>query len=320
MKVLITGATGLIGNAITDILVRQGATVHYLTTSREKLETKDAIKGFYWNPEIGEIDTACFEGVTAIINLAGASISKRWTKSYKKTILKSRIQSLQTLHTALKNVDTSNITSFVSASAIGIYPNSLTTLYDEDEARVDDSFLGRVVEAWEEEADTFKEFPFSVAKIRIGLVLSAEGGALPQMVKPIRYYIGAPFGTGEQWQSWIHLEDLARMFIHVVEEQLKGTFNGVAPNPVTNAKLTKEIAEVVDRPLLLPNIPKLAMKLVLGEMAYILFASQRVSCKKVQEEGFEFRFHNLNGTLEDLLKTESENKSATSAAHTKEFV
>ncbi len=320
MRILITGATGLIGRAITDILIRQGSTVHYLTTSRDKLKSEGNTKGFYWNPKGGEIDMACFDGVSAIINLAGAGISKKWTKSYKKTVLDSRVQSLKTLHSALKKIDTSNIASFVSASAIGIYPSSLGTLYAEDEKHVDDSFLGRVVEAWENEINTFKDFSFPVTKVRIGLVLSMAGGALPQMVKPILYYVGAPFGNGEQWQSWIHIEDLARMFIYLIENKEKGVFNGVAPNPVTNTKLTKEIAEVVDRPLLLPNIPKGAMKLILGEMAYILFASQRVSSKKIQEKGFEFNFHNLHGALEDLLKIAKENKSDTSSTFKKEYV
>lgn len=320
MKILITGATGLVGKAITDILVGQNIGVHYLTTSREKLESSELVKGFYWNPRTGEIDMDCFKGVTAIINLAGASISERWTQSYKNVILKSRIQSLQTLKRALEKIDRSTITSFVSASAIGIYPDSLGTLYKEEDQLVDDSFLGAVVKAWEEQIDTFRSFEFPVAKIRIGLVLSVNGGALPKMVKPIQYCVGAPFGTGEQWQSWIHIDDLARMFLFLVENKKQGVFNGVAPNPVTNTKLTKEIAEVVKRPLILPNIPKIVMKMVLGEMSYLLFASQRVSSKKVQESGFEFEFHNVNGALENLLEIDAQNETDANSPLKKEYV
>ena len=316
MRILITGATGLVGSEITRICQERKIPVNYLTTSKEKIATKSDYHGYYWNPDKGEIDSRCFEGVTAIINLAGASISKRWTEDYKKTILSSRIDSLRTLHKALKKYGEENpeaygaIGSFVSASAIGIYPNSLSNYYREDENQVDDSFLGEVVAAWEKEADTFGAFDFPVAKVRIGLVMSEKGGALPEMTKPIRNYIGAAFGSGEQWQSWIHISDLARIFLFAVQHGLEGVYNGVGPNPITNNKLVKEIAKVVEKPLLLPNIPKFAMKALLGEMSYILFASQRVSCKKIEEAGFGFDYHNVCVALKAIYgKAAAEEKS-----------
>ena len=309
MKVLITGATGLVGSEIVRQCQDRKIPVNYLTTSKKKIEKKTNYNGFYWNPDSGEIDDQCFEGVTAIVNLAGASISKRWTSRYKKVILSSRINSLKTLHKALKkqktlhNENYNRITSFVSASAIGIYPDSLSKYYIEDEAKVvDDSFLGEVVELWERQADTFQVFDFSVAKVRIGLVMSSDGGALPELAKPIKNYVGAAFGSGQQWQSWIHISDLGRIFLHTVENALSGVYNGVGPNPVTNTKLVKEIAKVVDKPLILPNIPKFIMYTVLGEMAYILFASQRVSCKKIEEEGFSFRYPNVCLALEQIYE------------------
>jgi uncharacterized protein (TIGR01777 family) len=306
MKVLITGATGLIGNEIVALCHQRKLEVNFLTTSKDKLIQKENLKGYYWNPATAKIDLECFQGVSAIINLAGASISKRWTKSYKKEILSSRLDSLRTLYGALKKIDGSQIKSFVSASAVGIYPNSLTSLYDEDENKVDDSFLGAVVEAWEKEVDLFAEFGFTVAKIRIGLVMSAKGGALPEMSKPIKYGLGAAFGSGEQWQSWIHISDLAHIFIFVIENELQGIYNGVGPNPVTNSKLVREIAKVLDRPLILPNIPKFAMKALLGEMSYILFASQRVSSKKIEEEGFIFRYRNICLALQEIYQVQPE--------------
>ena len=300
MKVLITGATGLVGSEITALCHTQGMQVNYLTTSKKKILSKENYQGFYWNPDLGEIDLKCFEGVSAIINLAGASISKRWTSEYKKIILNSRINTLQTLNKGLQRIDSGSINSFVSASAIGIYPNSLTEFYEEDETAVDDSFLGEVVAAWEKEIDTFTTFGFSVAKVRIGLVMSANGGALPEMAKPVKYYAGAAFGSGEQWQSWVHITDLARIFLFVIAHKLSGVYNGVGPNPVTNTKLVKEIAQVLKKPLFLPNVPQFAMKILLGEMAYLLFASQRVCSKNIEEEGFVFQHMNVNSALENI--------------------
>lgn len=320
MKVLITGATGLVGKAITEVLLNKGVAVNYLTTRKEKIVSAENFNGFYWNPAKGEVDYECFRDVSAIINLAGSSIAKRWTETYKKKILSSRIDSLETLYNALKEIDSSQIKSFVSASAIGIYPNSLLTFYDENETAIDDSFLGKVVRDWENKIDTLDTLDFNVAKIRIGIVLSTQGGALPKMVRPIQNFVGAVFGSGNQWQSWIHIEDLAQMFVFAIENHLKGTFNGVAPNPVTNAKMTKELAKVLNRPLVLPNIPKFVMQTILGEMAYLLFASQRVSCKRIEKKGFIFQHPNISSALEHLYVSGDGQSESKMASLNKEFV
>ncbi len=319
MKVLITGATGLVGKAIVNELNDNGVQVNYLTTSKAKLVAKENYKGYYWNPVKNEIDLDCFEGVTSIINLAGASISKRWTTSYKAKVLDSRIDSLRTLKEGIEKSGSDTITALVSASAIGIYPNSLSSFYTEEEQQVDESFLGDVVKAWEEEIDTFKNFGFNVAKIRIGLVLSNEGGALPQMARPIKNYVGAAFGSGEQWQSWIHVDDLARMFVFAIAHNLKGIYNGVAPNPVTNIKMTKELAKVLEKPLFLPNIPEFAMKTILGEMSYLLFASQRVSSKRIETKGFKFNFKSVCDALKEIYGKQAA-KEETMSSFSKEYV
>ncbi|MGJ8737928.1 TIGR01777 family oxidoreductase [Zobellia laminariae] len=319
MRILITGATGLVGSAIVEQCHKKDIAVNYLTTSKSKITSEPKFQGYYWNPDKGEIDLDSLVGVSAIINLAGASISKRWTSSYKKEIMSSRVNSLRTLHTALEKVDATDIFSFVSASAIGRYPDSLSKFYTEEETAVDDSFLGEVVEVWENEVDKFNSFDFKVAKVRIGLVMSCKGGALPEMAKPVKNYVGAAFGSGEQWQSWVHVSDLARIFMFVVEHGLEGVYNGVGPNPVTNTKLVKEIAKVLDRPIVLPNIPKLVMKIILGKMSYLLFASQRVSCKKIEEEGFNFIFPNVCVALEAIYSSPECTESSELGSLTKEY-
>ncbi|TDU42687.1 hypothetical protein BXY82_0080 [Gelidibacter sediminis] len=302
MTILITGATGLIGREIVKRCHEQGISVHYLTTSKDKIQSQENYKGFYWNPKEGIIDSKCFNNVDAIINLAGATIAKRWTDSYKTVILNSRINTLQCLKDALLKVESHHIRHIVSASAVGIYPDSFTKYYEETNTKVSPTFLGEVVSAWENAVDDFEAMGLMVSKVRIGLVLDDNEGALPQIMKPTSLGLGAAFGSGDQWQSWIHVYDLSRIFVHIIQEELEGVFNGVAPNPITNTELTKGVAKALHKPLFLPNIPKFAMKLALGEMHILLFESQRVSSKKIEETGFDFTYSNIQPALENLLQ------------------
>lgn len=302
MNILITGATGLVGKEIVKRCHEASFNVHYLTTSKDKLESKPNYKGFYWNPEANEIDTSCFEGVDAIINLAGATIAQRWTAENKQAILQSRTQSLHCLKQGLMDWNPEHqIKQIVSASAIGIYPNSCTNYYHEDYEEISSTFLGDVVSVWEKTVDEFAELGLTTSKVRIGLVLDEHEGALPQMVKPIKLGMGAPFGSGDQWQSWIHIEDLSRIFMYILTHKLEGVYNGVAPNPVNNTDLTKTIAETLHKPLILPHIPEFVMSLVLGDMHILLFESQRVSSRKIEDVGFHFKYSNLKPALEDIL-------------------
>lgn len=300
MTVLITGATGLIGQEIVKQCHAKGINIHYLTTSKSKLSTEPNYKGFYWDPYNNDIDHNCFKGVAAIINLVGASISERWTNDYKKIILESRTKTATLLQDSIKTHNYP-INHIVSASAIGIYPTSLTNYYDENYTEVSTSFLGDVVEQWETAVDGFEALGCRVAKIRIGLVLANDGGALPEIIKPMKFGAGAAFGSGKQWQSWIHVEDLAKLFVFALQCNLDGVYNGTAPNPVTNQELTKVAASILNKPLILPNIPKFPMKLALGDMHILLFESQRVSSQKIESEGFDFKFVNLRPALENLL-------------------
>lgn len=301
MRVLITGATGLVGNEIVKLCREKEILISYLTTSKSKIENKENYKGFYWNPNTGEIDENCFENVDVIIHLAGATIAKRWTKSYKKEILESRVKSTELIYNTLINIEHS-VTQIISASAIGVYPDSQTNYYNEDyKTQTEDSFLTKVVHVWEQEVEAFKKLDIAVAKVRIGLVLSEKGGALPQIIKPAKIGLAAAFGTGKQWQSWIHITDLARLFLYILKYHLTGVFNAVAPNAVTNRELTKTVTKILEVPYFMPNIPKVLMKLVLGEMHILLFESQRVSSKKIENKGFNFKFNYLEPALVDLL-------------------
>ena len=303
MTYLITGATGLVGQHIVNQCEEQNIVVHYLTTSKSKIQTTDSYKGFYWNPSENYIDTKVFEGVSVIIHLAGATIAKRWTKSYKKTIIDSRVKTIALLKKALSTTQHS-ITHFISASAIGIYESSLVEFHGENSPYLGEGFLAYVVKAWEAATDSISELNIDIAKVRIGLVLHEKEGALPKIAKPIKMYAGAAFGKGSQWQSWIHAKDLASIFMFIAQEELSGVYNAVAPNAVTQNKLISNCADVLSKSIWLPNIPKFMVKLIMGEMSALLLESQRVNSAKIEEEGFLFEFPSLRKALQYIFKKE----------------
>lgn len=299
MKILITGATGLIGNELVSLLLQNGVSIHYLTTSKKKIENELNYKGFYWNPEQGIINENCLMGVDAIIHLAGATISKRWTNSYKQEIIESRLLSSSVLFNALKN-HPNQVKQIVSASGTAIYPNNDKVIYDENSKQIDNSFLGNVVYKWEESADKFNSLGLKVCKLRTGIILSNKGGALKEMAKPIKMGLGSPFGTGKQMQSWIHIHDIAALYFFAISNDLEGVYNAVAPNPVSNEKLTMVIATVLRKPLFMPNIPKFMMKFFLGEMHELLFENRNLSAQKIIEKGFVFKYKTVEKALENI--------------------
>lgn len=300
MKVLVTGATGLIGKELVSLLLQNGVVIHYLTTSVKKIESEPNYHGFLWNPQKGIIDENCLLGVDVIIHLAGANIAKRWTKAYKQEIIESRILTADLIYNALKN-NPNQVRQIISASAIGIYPSSLTEVYSEENKNISTTFLGTVTEKWEETLEKFYRLNIAVCKLRIGLVLSNDGGALPQMVKPIKSGMGAAFGSGKQMQSWIHIHDLVYMFYYAALSNWNGVFNAVAPHPVTNTELIDSIAKVTDNDIFLPNVPKFLMQLILGEMHILLFESQHVTAQKALDNGFQYKYKILEKALDNLL-------------------
>lgn len=301
MKILITGATGLIGQELVTAFLDNGHAVNYLTTSQRKIISKPNCFGYYWNPNENTIDENCLINVDVIVHLAGASIAKRWTKEYKKEIIESRVNSAALLFKTLKN-NPHQVQQIISASGTAIYPESDSVSYDESTSSTEDSFLATVVTQWEESVDVFQQLGIKVCKLRTGVVFANNGGALPEMVKPIKFGFGATMGNGKQIQSWIHHTDLVNLYYFAFQNQLQGVFNAVAPHPVSNAKLTKTIAKALHKPLFLPNIPQFVMKFVLGEMSFLLFSSKNVSAEKIQQCGFQFRFPTCQEAIADLYQ------------------
>ncbi len=300
MKILITGATGLIGSELVSLLLQNGIAVHYLTTSKSKIKSQLNYQGFYWNPSQGMIDENALMGVDAVIHLAGASIAKRWTDSYKTEILESRILATNTLFKAIKE-NPNQIKQIVSASGTAIYPDSASVIYSENNAATDDNFLSNVVVKWEESVDKFQLLHLKVCKLRTGVVFAKNGGALQEMIKPIRFGVGSSFGDGNQISSWIHLQDLAAMYLFALQNSWEGTYNAVAPFPVSNSDLTRSIAQKLHRPLWLPAIPKFVMKFILGDMHELLFNNKKISAQKAIDGGFRFQFPTVEKALQEIL-------------------
>lgn len=291
--ILITGGSGLIGRQITELLEKKGYEVAWLS------RTPQERKFFLWDVDKGKIDPKSMEWADAVIHLAGAGVAdKRWTPERKKLILESRTKSAQLLYSAIESAQ-SKPNTFISASAVGYYGfNTGTTLVDENSPAGDD-FLAQVVIAWENEAKKMEALHLRTVLLRIGIVLDADGGALGEMLKPP---VAAPLGSGDQWMSWIHIDDLARMFVFALEKTtLQGVYNAVGPNPATNQLLTKEAASAKGKPYIGIGVPGFVLNLVLGEMAAMVLGGNRVSCQKIQKAGFQFEFFELSAALKNLF-------------------
>ncbi len=298
-QILITGASGLVGSRLTKLLIQQGHHVSHLSRSKKE----GTIPAVIWDVERSYIDPAALEGVDTIIHLAGAGVAeKRWNDKNKKEILESRTHSSRLLFEKLKE-NKHQVKNFISASAIGIYGFTLGDFLFTEESNYGNDFLAQVVKQWESEVDMINQLGIRVVKIRIGVVLSEKGGALAQMAVPVKLYVGSPLASGQQYLSWIHIDDLCAIFLKAVNDmQMNGAYNGVAPHPVTNEEMTVAMAKALKRPLWAPNVPAFVLRLVVGEMAGIIINGSNVSSAKIENAGYRFRFPDLNGALEDLLK------------------
>ncbi|MGH2644985.1 MAG: TIGR01777 family oxidoreductase [Chitinophagaceae bacterium] len=299
--VLITGGTGMIGTALTLFLKESGYRIIILTREKEKLGEKDGIKYAYWNPENNEMDTALLNQIDHIIHLAGANIGNgKWTKRKKKEIKDSRIIGTRFLMEQLTR-QPNKVRSFISASATGYYRQGGDLLLKEKEPAAGD-FLGEVCVSWEAEAQSITTLGIRVAILRTGLVMSASGGMLPALVRPLKSGIAPIPGSGQQWISWIHVRDLARLYATaIVNKDFNGIFNATAPFPVTQLQLVTQLAHIIKGKNYLPfYCPAFLLRLFMGEKGLELLKSIRVSDEKLLQTGFEFSFPTIGSALEDL--------------------
>ncbi|HVB35420.1 MAG TPA: TIGR01777 family oxidoreductase [Patescibacteria group bacterium] len=297
MKVLIAGSSGMVGAAIGSRLQAQGHTVLPLVRP-PRIAGPDQVA---WNPETGEIDPEAAADARAVINLSGASIaSGRWTESRKALLRSSRIETTRKLVDGLARLG-SRPKVLVSASAVGYYGNRGDELLTEESAPGDD-FLARLVQEWESETLRAAEFGIRTVLFRFGVILSAKGGALAQMLGPFRMGIGGRLGSGRQWMSWISLADAIRLLEEaIVNDQWSGAYNAVAPEAVTNAEFTRALGRVLHRPTLFP-VPPAALRALFGEMAEaMLLASQRVEPRRLMQAGYSYSHDRLELALSDAL-------------------
>jgi len=298
MKVLITGGTGLIGSHLTRLLQERDHEVGLL--SRSQLD-RDGVVSFVWDPDRGSIDGEAIRWADAIIHLAGAGIAdQRWTEKRKQLIISSRQRSGDLLYKALKDSQ-KPLEAFVGASAVGYYGGkSRVGNFQEDDAPAAD-FQSITCQKWEASSRQVQELNIRTVILRVGVVLTTGGGALPKMALPIRFGIGSPLGSGKQAVPWIHIDDVCGIFIKALEDkQMDGVFNAVAPEPVSNGDLTRGIARVLHRPLMFPRVPGFVLKLILGEMSEIVLEGNQVSSAKILGTGFSFKHATLDQALENL--------------------
>lgn len=297
MRIAITGATGFLGKALASRLNEQGHVLHLL--SRSGGEASGPNRAFRWDAMAGEPPEESLQDVDAVVHLVGENVAQRWSPEVKQRIRDSRVLGTQRLVQALSTLSR-RPEVLVSASAIGYYGNRGDELLTE-ESEPGRDFLSTVCEEWERSADLAAALGIRVVKARIGIVLGPEGGALKQMLPPFRAGLAGRLGSGKQWMSWIHRDDLLNLFLHVLENRtIAGAVNATSPNPVTNAVFTEQLAKTIHRPAVVP-IPAFALKIRFGEAAEPLLASARVFPRVAVESGFRFQYPELGPALHHLL-------------------
>lgn len=302
MKIAITGASGFVGRRLTARLTKAGHAVHLLGRSaRSKVAsiTPAGTRSFVWDPVAGPPSADALAGCDAVINLAGEPVSQRWNPEVKRRIRESRVAGTRNLVAGMAAAFP-RPTVLVSASAVGYYGDRAAEVLTESSAP-GKGFLPEVCDEWERAALAARSAASArVALIRIGIVLGPEGGALAKMLPPFRFGLGGRLGDGNQWMPWIHLDDLCALFEFAVLHPVEGPLNGVAPNPVTNAEFTRELGQTLHRPAIFP-VPRFAVSLLFGEMAQIVFASQRAVPRATEAAGFRFAYPQLGPALRAVL-------------------
>ncbi len=293
-KVILTGGTGLVGRRLSQLLLNKGYEVNILCRNPKKPNE------YKWDISGGYIDHRVFEQADSIIHLAGAGVAdQRWTPERKKEIIDSRVRSTRLLHDYLVN-NKHTVSSFLSASAVGFYGDRGDELLMET-SPAGTGFLAEVCTLWEQETDTIAALHIPVSKVRIGIVLSKDGGALPKLDLPVKFGIGAYIGNGKQYVPWIHIDDLCRIFLHLLENKhCEGIYNACAPDIKTNREVTETIAKVLHRPFIPAPAPKFILKTIMGEMADMLLMSNHCSAEKIIATGFQFQFPLLTEALENI--------------------
>ena len=302
MKLLITGGSGILGQEITNLALAKKYQVHILSRNKKLISKNINLKYFYWDPYSEEIDINCFNGVDTVINLAGFSVFNLWTTKNKSKILNSRLDSTYFILKMIKEKGI-KLKSFVNASGIAAYSNSLTRVSSEDDSKnIKDSFINQVVIKWESKVLEFEkklpEISFSI--LRIGLVLSKSGGVFKISKNLSKIFLLSALGKGNQWQSWIHVIDVANFFIRCAEKNYRGVFNLVSPNPITQNELLRKIAFHNRSQIIFPNIPKFIVKIFFGQMSELVLSSQKVISNDLDD--FIFRFPKIDDALKDLSK------------------
>jgi uncharacterized protein (TIGR01777 family) len=298
VKITITGASGLIGRRLLKSLAAGGHSLQVLSR-HAGTNMPPGVKVFVWDATRGEPPADSLRDVDAVIHLAGAPVAQRWNDDTKAKIRESRVTGTRSLVRALSKLATKPKVLLCS-SAIGYYGSRGDEILTEASAPGSD-FLADVCVAWEKEASAAEALGMRVVRMRTGVVLDQRGGALAKMLPPFKLGLGGKLGSGRQWMSWIHLDDLAGLYTFALENAVSGPVNGVAPYPVPNADFTKKLAAALHRPALLP-VPPIGLKLMFGEMSEVLLASQRVQPRQAETAGYRFRFPQLDPALADLLK------------------
>lgn len=300
MKVLVTGVTGLIGNALCQRLKSEGHTVVGLSRSPKGVKPLAVDEIYSWDALAGAPPREAFQGVDGVIHLAGEPIAEgRWSDEKKKRIRDSRIIGTRNLVEGLREAE-AKPSVFVSSSAVGIYGDRGDQQLDEH-SQPGSGFLEEVCRAWEAEAARARALGIRVVEIRTGVVLAKDGGALAKMLPAFKAGVAGPLGNGRQWFPWIHLDDIVGLYLFALNTpSLNEPINGTAPEAVTNAEFTKTLAAALHRPAFIP-VPAFGLKLLFGEMATVLLASLRVLPKAALNAGYQFKYATLAPALEDLV-------------------